>query len=143
MCFLITHVSKKPFIYRDRNGEVTNMQVSPAKGHSSFAHLVFVQFPGKESWQLIRKAEIQISPSLRQIQTNGTSYDMKRSFRSQLETLTIFFLMVKTRGEKQKCLRISGTSATSKLTDSTILSLSIDNHQTLSTLNTKLTGWYR
>lgn len=48
--------------------------------------------------------------------------------------LTIFFLMVKTRGsDKQKHLRISGTSATFKLTDSmilcVILSLSVDKHQ--------------
>lgn len=106
------------------------------------SHLLtqFVLFPGKVSWQLIRKAEIQISPSLRQIQTKGASYDMKRSFRSQLEMLTIFF---KTRGgDKQRHLRISGTSATFKLTNSKILciilSLSIDKHQTSSTLNTKL-----
>lgn len=82
---------------------------------------MFVLFPGKVSWQLITKVEIQINPSLRQIQTKGASYDMK-SFRSQLEMLTIFFLLVKARGdEKQKHLRISGMSATLKLTDSMIL----------------------
>lgn len=57
---------------------MTNVQVLPARGHFLFAHLVFVLFPGKVSWQLIRKVKIQISPSLRQIQTKGPSYDMKR-----------------------------------------------------------------
>lgn len=57
---------------------MTNAQVLPAKGHFSFAHSVFVLFPEKVSWQLIRKVEIQIRPSLRQIQTKGACYDTKR-----------------------------------------------------------------
>lgn len=69
---------KNPFIYRDWNSQGTNVQVLPAKGHFSFVHLVFALFPGKVSWQLIRKTEIQISLCLRQIQTKGASYDMKR-----------------------------------------------------------------
>lgn len=55
---------------------------------------------------------------------------------------TNFFPMVKTKaGEKQKDLRVSGTSATFKLTDSVILcitlSLPIDKLQISSTLGQK------
>ena len=68
---------KKPLLFRDWNDQLAHLQVSPAKGHFLFAHFTFILFPGKVSWQLIRKVKIQVSPALRQIQIRWTSYDEK------------------------------------------------------------------
>lgn len=72
LCF-----KKSPFIYRDWNDTLANLQVLPAKGHFSFVHFMFILLPGKVSWLLTRKVKIQVSPSLRPIHIRWTSYNIK------------------------------------------------------------------
>jgi len=46
------------------NNQLAHQQVLPAEGQLLFAHLVFILFSGKGSWQLMTKVKIQTSPSL-------------------------------------------------------------------------------
>lgn len=68
---------KSPFIYRDWNDQLANLQVLPAKGHFLFVRFAFILLPRKVSWPLTRKVKIQVSPSIRLIHVRWTSYNLK------------------------------------------------------------------
>lgn len=96
------------FIYTDCNGQLGKLQVLPAEGHWLSPHSVLLTlFPGKVSWQFIRKIKILMIPSLRQIQIRWKSDDVKIKVSEANKTCTHTSLKQLDQGQMKSSTSIS------------------------------------